>query len=201
MEALLPLVRHPERVRPLIEGRWKTNPKKAQKFHRLAMFQPAMLDGKPFWVVRAEVEGGSPENLLLEQTGEAEVKVDWETQVGHQPMPWSEYIARRPSDKSMDFRVWAVRDNHYSHEFSDLSRWRCFRITTKDSPEHLFGYAPAGSETAKALEAACAGAPKNIATVILRLRFLPEAGSPRGVVIEKIVEPRWVHVEEPKDAP
>jgi len=201
LEKITPLIRQPERVRPLIEKAWQTQPKKPAKFLRMAMFQPALIEGKPFWVVRAEIENGRPENLLLEQTGEAGVKVDWETQVCHQPVPWEEYITRRPADQSFDFRIFAVRDTFYSHEFADSSKWRCFRLTAKDSVEHLFGYVAAGSETAKLLDSYCAGSPRNMATVMLRLRFLPESGSPRGVVIEKIVEPRWVHVGEPADAP
>lgn len=166
------------------------------------MFQPAMLDGVPFWVVRAEVEDGAPENLLLEQIGEADAKVDWETHVCHQPIPWDRYVNERPAGVSMDFRVWAVRDTHFSHEFSDSGRWLCFRLTAKDSDEYLFGYAPADSEVAKVLDTYCAGAPKNLATVILRLHIPESSASPRGVVIEKMVEPRWIHVKDPsKDAP
>jgi len=201
IEDIVPLIRQPERVRPLIEKEWQTKPKVASKFRRLAMFQPATIEGKPFWVIRAEVENSPPENLLLEQTGDAEVKVDWETQVCHQPMPWNDYVSSRPSGQSFDFRVTVERDNFFSHEFSDASKWRCFRIGAKNSVERLFGYAPADSEIAKFLEAYCAGAPRKTASVILRLRFLPEAGSPRGVVIEKVVAPRWVYLKDPTDAP
>ncbi len=201
VEGLLPHVRHPERVRPLIEETWKTRPRPSRKFNRMTMFQPALLDGKPFWVVRAEVEGGEAENILLEQTGPAEVKIDWETHTGYQPMPWDRYATERPDSRSLDFRVWAQRDLHFSHEFSDSGKWRSFRLTAKDSVEHLFGYAEAGSETDRLLETYCAGAPRKTATVLLRLRFPPGSGSPRGVLIEKVVETRWVHVEDPSDAP
>lgn len=201
LEKITPLIRQPERVRPLIEKTWQTEPKKAAKFLRLKMFQPANIEGKPFWVVSAEVADGPAENLLLEQTGDAEVKVDWETHVCYQPMAWGDFIVARPSDQSYDFRVFVMRDSFYSHEFSDSSKWRSFRLTTKNSVEHLFGYVAAGSEMAKQLDDACAGSPRNMASAILRLRFLPEAGSPRGVVIEKMVAPRWVYAVEPSDAP
>lgn len=201
IEAILPVIRHPERMRPLIEDEWKTKPKKSLAFKRLAMFQPAQLEGKPFWIVRAELEDGSSENLLLEDGGADNLRVDWETQVGRQPMPWEEYVAKRPSDRSYDFRLWAVRDNHYSHEFADSAKWQCFRIITKDSQENLYGYAPVDSEIAKTLDQHCDASPRGLATVILRVRALPASASPRGVVIEKVVAPRWVYVEEPKDAP
>jgi hypothetical protein len=202
LERILPLVRDPKRVRPLIEETWAARPPRSARFKRLAMFQPALLDGKSFWVVRADVEDGPSQNLLLEQTGEREVKVDWETHVCYQPMPWDRFAVERPSGKSMEFRVWAAPDNFYSHEFSDMRKWSCFRLRAKDSDQHVFGYAEAGSETAKVLRSYCAGSRNGAATVILSLRVPEESASPRGVVIEKIVEPRWARVgASPKNAP
>lgn len=202
LERILPVVRDPKRVRALIEETWAANPPRRMRFKRLAMFQPALLDGKSFWVVRADVVDGPSQNLLLEQTGEQEVKVDWETHVCYQPMPWDRFAAERPSGKSLEFRVWAVPDTLYSHEFSNTGKWSCFRLTAKDSEEHVFGYAQADSETAKVLRSYCAGSRNGIATVILSLRVPEESASPRGVVIEKIVEPRWARVgASPKNAP
>jgi hypothetical protein len=202
LERILPVVRDPQRVRPLIEETWAANPPRRLRFKRLAMFQPALLDGKSFWVVRADVEEGPSQNLLLEQTGDREVKVDWETHVCYQPMPWDRFAKERPVDESMEFRVWVVPDTLYSHEFSNTGKWSCFRLTAKDSEEHLFGYAAADSETAKVLRAYCAGSRNGTATVILSLRVPEQSASPRGVVIEKVVEPRWARVGgTPKNAP
>lgn len=202
LERILPLVRNPERVRPLIEETWSANPPRRLRFKRLAMFQPALLDGKSFWVVRADVVEGPSQNLLLEQTGEREVKVDWETYVCYQPMPWDRFAVERPSGRSLEFRVWAAPDRFYSHEFSDAGKWACFRLTAKDSDEHVFGYAQADSEAAKILRTYCAGSRNGVATVILSVRVPEESASPRGVVIEKIVEPRWARVgATPKNTP
>ncbi|WP_035614961.1 hypothetical protein [Haloferula sp. BvORR071] len=193
MSAILPLVRDPERVKPLIEDFWKRKPPVKTKYLRLGLFRPETLDGKPFWVVQAEVGGGQMQSLLLEQIGDDQVKVDWETNVCYQPIPWDRYVKGRPTG-AMDFRVWITRDVHFSHEFSDSGKWRCFRLSTRDSDEMLYGYAQAGSEVVRALEAYCDSAPGNVATAILSLRVLEQSASPRGVVIEKMVEPRWVKV-------
>ncbi|WP_367872057.1 hypothetical protein [Luteolibacter sp. Populi] len=194
IDEILPLIRDPERVKPLIEQAWKLKPPVPVKFQNMPLFRPETLDGKPFWVVQAEVAGGPLQSLLLEQTGPTEAKVDWETFVCYQPVPWDRYVTERPSGQAMEFRVWAMRDVHFVHEFSDSGHWRCFRLTTRDSGEVLFGYAPAGSEVAKMLEVYCDGAPSHVATVILSLRVPEHGTSPRGVVIEKMVEPRWVRV-------
>ena len=202
LEEILPLVRDPGQVRPLIEETLAANPRQPLRFKRLEMFQPAVIEGKPFWVVRAEVQDAPSENLLLEQTGDREVKVDWETHVCYQPMPWDRFATERPVGRSFEFRVWAHPDNHYSHEFSSTGGWTCFRLRAKDSEEHLFGYARTDGEVAKTLRARCLSSRNSTATVILSLRVPEESKSPRGVLIEKLVEPRWARVAPaPKNAP
>jgi len=187
-------VRQPERVRPLIEQAWRQSPPQPLKFSRMELFEPTILDDKPFWTVRAEVKDGPVQTLLLEQTGATAVKVDWETHVCYQPMPWDRFVKERPTGESLDFRVWAVRDTYYSHEFPDTGQWSCFRLTTMGSEDFLFGYAAADSEVAETLRSYCAGAPDQVAAVILRLRVPGNGASARGVLIEKIVESRWTVV-------
>lgn len=197
-----PWVRHPERVRPMIEEAWKSEPKRRLKFERMNLFQPASMDDRPFWVVRAEVEEGEMQNLLIEQTGEAEVKVDWETHVCRQPMPWETYVAERPKEGALDFRVWAVPDQFFNHEFSDGRKWKCFRLTAKGAEEHLFGYALADSDVYRELNTLCQSSEGWRASVVVRLRIPEGSVSPRGVVIEKIVAPRWLILDDPgTDAP
>jgi hypothetical protein len=202
IETILPWVRHPERVRPMIEEAWKIEPKQRLKYERMTLFQPANMGQRAFWVVRAEVEDGQIQNLLIEQTGESEVKVDWETHVCRQPMPWDEYFAKRPQGSSLDFRVWAEPDQLFNHEFSDARRWKCFRLTAKGSEEHLFGYALAGSEACQEMETLCQSAAGKKASILVRLRIPEGSVSPRGVVIERVVAPRWVILDAPvADAP
>ena len=201
LEKIVPLVRQPERVKPLIEEEWKVRPKRAMKFVRLTMFQPATIPTGTFWVVRAETRDAEPQSLIVEQMGDNEVRVDWETDVCHQPMDWERYIAERPS-AGLDFRVWVTPDSHYSDEFSNPARWRSYRIKTRSSEEELYGYVPAGSDLARDLDSYFQSAPNGMATVIARLRFPAGGSSPRGVVIEKLVEPRWMYVTDPsKDSP
>lgn len=202
VEELLPFVRHPERVRPMIEEAWAAEPRRPLKFLRMYSFEPATLSTRPFWVVRAEVEDGDPQVVMVEETAGNGVKVDWETHVCRQPMPWSRFATERPVGEVLDFRLWAVPDSHYSHEFSDARRWRCYRLTAKGSEEHLFGYVLAGSEAALELEGLARSAARSKAPVMLRLRRPEGNASPRGVVIEKVVAPRWLLLDEaPQDSP
>jgi hypothetical protein len=200
--AILPWIRQPERVEPLIAAEWRDRPKQALEFTRMTMFQPQDYGGQSFWVVRVEVRDGEPQTLLVEQTEASGVKVDWETHVCHQPMAWDRFIDERPDDRALEFRVRVAPDIHHSHEFSDAARWICFRLTAKGSEDHLFGYAMAGSPEAAFLSERCQITPGGVVSAILRLRVPAGCKSPKGVVIERIASPHWVRVGEPgNDAP
>jgi hypothetical protein len=196
---LLPWVRQPERVEPLIAGEWRERPKRALEFTGMTVFQPQDYGGKSFWVVRAEVRDGEPQTLLVEQSDATGVKVDWETHVCHQPMAWDRFIDERPDDRALEFRVRVTPDSHHSHEFADSARWLCFRLTAKGSDAYLFGYALAGGAEAAFLSERCQTTPGRVASAILRLRVPVDCKAPRGVVIERIVSPQWVRTGDPGD--
>ena len=201
IDKIVPLVRQPERVKPLIEREWKVRPKQALKFSRMTVFQPASIPGGTFWIIRAEVRDGEPQNLIVEQKSDTDVRVDWETHVCYQPMDWDRYIAERPTE-AMDFRLSITPDSYYSHEFSNAGKWRCYRLNTRGTDDYLFGYASPDSEMALELDRYFQGNPGGTATVIARLRFPAGGNSPRGVVIDKLIEPRWMYVTDPsKDRP
>lgn len=180
----------------MIEEAWAAEPRRPLKFVRMSLFEPASLATRPFWVVRAEVQDGDPQSLLVEQDRDGGVRVDWETHVCRQPMPWDRFVAELPDGEALEFRLWAVPDALYSHEFSDAGRWRCYRLTAKGSEEHLFGYVLAGSEAAAQLDTVARSSPGAKATVMLRVRRPQGSVSPRGVVVEKLVAPRWILLDE-----
>lgn len=200
LEEILPWVREPERVGPLIEAEWRERPKRAMKFERMTMFQPQEIGGRTFWVLGIEVGGGGTEMMLAEPEGAGGVRIDWETHVCHQPMDWDRYIAERPAGGAMEFRVRAELDQQFSHEFSDSGRWVCFRLGAKGSDDYVFGYAAAGSEEARVLGQLVLASPSREARVILRLRIPAGCRSPRGAVIERVVSPQWLRLAA-ADAP
>ncbi len=199
VEDTLPWIRDQERVRPLLEDWMARHPKRSLKFTRMGMFHPSMLE--KFWLVRVDVENGPSQHIQLEQTGDTEVKVDWESHVCYQPMLWDEFVTRRPDERALDFRVWITPDNHFSHEFSDSGRWVCFRLAAKDSEEWLYGYAPAGSEAARWMTLATQASRDALTPFLLRLRVPARAASPRGVVIEAVVTQSWTIAGDSKDGP
>jgi hypothetical protein len=200
MEEMLPLVRQPERVAPLMKDHYARNRFTAMGEFQINGLQPVTLGRKAnFWMASVKTKDGLQKNLLIEETDAGEVLIDWETHVCYQPMPWDEYATKRPVGTSLDFRVHANPDQFFSHEFTNSTQWRCYRLTALDSEETLFGYAPAGSETAEILENHFRVNGSNPSALILRLRLPEGLESRRGVVIEKVLSSRWLYIEPPSD--
>jgi hypothetical protein len=112
-------------------------------------------------------------------------------------MPWNQFARERPSGKSLDFRVYAEADHLFSHEFSDSEAWLCFRLTTLNSEEFLFGYVPADSAEAQKIRDGIKKNRGKISNFILRLIIPDQLKSPRGVVIEKVINDRWIFIDPP----
>lgn len=193
------LVRHPERVRPLMEAYYGAQPIPVNRHHRTKLLQSLTLDNRAnFWMASVELEDHSSHNLILEILDSGEPRIDWETLVCHQPLKWDHFATERPAGTSFDFRVYVEPDNFFSHEFADSNRWSCFRLTTLGSEETLFGYANANEEIGRQLMADLSKNPGRKTSMILRLTIPEGLQSRRGVVIEKIVSPRWIYVDPPE---
>lgn len=198
VDMLARLVRHPERVKPLMVEYYARHPLAQSPMRSLRVLQPLTLGNRGnFWMGSVMLADGRLVNLVIEIDAEGMPRIDWETQVCYQPMPWDDFARQRPTGRSMDFRVYAERDNFYSHEFADPEKWLCFRLTALESDETLFGYAAAGSETARLLTDATTHNPHGRTSLTLRLAIPPGLQSRRGVVIEKVVCERWLLIDPP----
>ncbi len=197
VEEKLKYVRHPERVRPHLERYYQSHELKGVELESIQELHPVTIGRRPFFFLRARDIGGGTHALILEDGLEGGVRFDWESEVCYQPMPFDEFIARRPLE-AMDFRVYLEVDRHYAYEFADQERYQSLYLTTRDSDEHLFGYVERGSEVADALRRFVErhGAGKKL-PAYLRLRFLPDSRAPRGVLVEAMLAPRWTLSGDP----
>ncbi|MEP4078495.1 hypothetical protein [Haloferula sp.] len=197
VEDLLPLVRDPERVRPLMEDWYARSPIESRVFEGLGVFQPLDLEGRLFWLTTCMVEGEEPETILMEQTEDGRVFVDWESQVCYQPIPWDEYVEKRPERENLAFRVYLQPDKggFFSHEFRDEDLWSVYRLTTKNSYEYLFGYVEKGSELDEKLIEVSEKNRGYPAALLLNLAIPEGTTSPRGVVIKELLSERWALVD------
>ena len=202
IESLLPLVRHPERVRPLMEKYFANQPMVANPLVSDGVLQPLTIDNNgSFWLKSFELSDRKSRSVLIEVDETGEPKLDWETLVCYQPMPWDKFATERPSGISLDFRVYVAMDNLFSHEFANPDLWACFALTALESDEILFGYAKAGSTLAQEIQDTVNRNREGKTSMILRLSVPEGLESHRGVMIEKVMSHRWIYVEAPDTNP
>ena len=207
VEALVPLVRQADRVAPLMRLHYKDQPLIVSHLKSVTKLEPLTLDDYAnFWTASVELADRSTRDVIIEITDDGQAFIDWETLVCYQPMNWDDFIAQRPADAPMDFRVFVEPDNYFNYEFGEFNRWTCFRLTAHGSEENLYGYVKVGGS---AVEKTLAqdiqrqidhnGGKK--AVMILRIRRSPGQKSPNGVIIEKLVSPHWLLILPPKSEP
>lgn len=198
-EILGSLVRHPKRVQPLINDYYGQHTRETRRVKDILNLQPITL-GKygNFWWATLTMDDGSMEMLVIEMTEQGEARIDWESHVCHQPMPWDEFVAERPIGRALDFRVMVEPIGQLEGEAENATGWPFFRLTTRDAEEFLTGYAAAASTVAADLDELFQKGNGNNANLILRLIFPDKAARPREVVIEKIVNERWIYLDDPE---
>lgn len=198
LDALAHFVRQPARVMPLMRNYYADRPVSLSRLTDFTMLQPLTLDNQAnFWMATVMLESREKRNLLIEITPTGEALIDWETLVCYQPMKWDDFAKTKPRGSSYDFRVYVEPDNFFSHEFADSTHWNCFRLTALDSEETLFGYATTDSEISKTILDLLQRNGGRRSSMILRLGIPEGLQSRSGVVIEKLLSPRWLYIDPP----
>lgn len=202
VEGMIRHVRQPERVGPLMRSYYAGKKVFLGNLSTVTPLQPLTIGNSGnFWKANVLLSDGQRKNLIIEIIQTQEPKIDWETLMCYQPMEWNDFVSQRPQGTAMDFRVMIEKDSFYSHEFADSKQWKSFRLTTVESEETLFGYAPAEGEVAKSLVDAIHKNGDKKTSVILRLSIPEKIQSRRGVVIEKLLSPRWIYLDSPDSEP
>lgn len=198
VEEMAQVVRHPERVRPLMEDYYSRKPFAPLGDVEIEDLNPLTL-GKhaDYWLVFVRRGAADLMEVIVEVDSDAGARIDWETFVNYQPMDWDDYAIRRPAGTSMDFRVHLTPDTLYSHEFQDSERWECYMLTASDSEEILFGYIEKNSPSAEIIRQWFGRHPNHRASMILRLSIPQGLKSPRGVVIDHARSVRWIYIVSP----
>lgn len=198
VDELARTVRQPERVRPLMEDYYSKHPLTPHTISRTRTLTPQTIANRAnFWTTSVELEDKTNRSVVLEILDSGEAKVDWETSICYQPLDWTAYALERPAGKSYDFRVYVEQDNLFSHEFADSSQWNSFRLTALDSIETLFGYARTTSPVSRDILEQLKYNKGGRTPMILRVTIPEGLQSRRGVVIEKLMNPRWLYLDPP----
>jgi len=198
VSSLLPLVRHPERVKPLMEQYYSDKPFPMKRLRSIRSMNPLTLSNRAdFWLASVRQSDDITKYIILQINEEGEALIDWETYVCYQPMGWTDYANYRPAGTTMDFRVYARPDNLFSHEFNNPSQWLCFQLNAQDSDEFLYGYVDASSEVAKKMLMEINQNGGESASLILRLYIPENLEAKRAVIIKEMVCNNWLFIDPP----
>ncbi|MFN6043913.1 MAG: hypothetical protein ACK49I_00420 [Verrucomicrobiota bacterium] len=202
VSSLLPLVRHPERVKPLMEDYYGGKPVTMNRLRSIRSMSPLTLNNRAdFWLASVRQSDDLTKNIILQINEAGEALVDWETYVCYQPMDWTDYANYRPAGTTMDFRVYVRPDNLFSHEFNNPSQWLCFQLNAQDSNEFLYGYVDASSDVARQILMETSRSNGEVASLILRLYIPENLQAKRAVIIKKIICDKWLFVDPPAADP
>lgn len=202
VSSLLSLVRHPERVKPLMEQYYGNKPVSMNRLRSIRSMSPLTLNNRAdFWLASVRQSDDIIKNIILQINEAGEALIDWETYVCYQPMGWTDYAKYHPAGTTMDFRVYARPDNLFSHEFNNPAQWLCFQLNAQDSDEYLYGYVDANSEVAKKMLIEINQNGGESASLILRLYIPENIEAKRAVIIKEIVCNNWLFIDPPAAAP
>ncbi|NWK56733.1 hypothetical protein HW115_14005 [Verrucomicrobiaceae bacterium N1E253] len=200
IEELLPYVRHNKRVKPLMEHYYQSHQLTPGHFSQFKRIRSIGMENHSFVYGKVSLVDGSSKKLLIEQIEDGSFRVDWESDVCYQPLAWDTFIAQRPSSP-MDMRVNISPDHFYAFEFRDESRYQCYKITTRDNNEHVFGYVDKSSPVAMQIKRIILKSQEHGGgreePMTLRLRFPENSNSKRSVHIEALLAPRWTYLNPP----
>jgi len=189
------VIRHEERVMPLVESYYKNHEFTPKEFQVISEFRIVALENKPFLAMAVNFKDGSTRPALIED-GPHGLKVDWETERSYQPVDLEEFIRERPGE-SVELRTWVSLDRFYAYEFSDELKYHSFRLGFQNFDDYLFGYVERDSELARRMRKAFGGGAGGRHPMILRLRFPEGSRAPKSVIIEDLISSIWAYPNDP----
>ena len=139
IEEMLPLIRHPKRVEPLLRDYYSRNNFNPRDFNDFAEFTQATLSGYPFWVTSIKKSDGNLVPMLIEQQ-EDEFLIDWETYVTYQPHDIESLVKTRPTGE-FTIRCSVKPSQLNIYEYSDEKHWLSLALDIPDTDIQLRGYA------------------------------------------------------------
>ena len=101
VEEKLRWVRDAERVRPLMMDFYASHELKGAKWAGLGWSKSIAEPGFRLGYVEAVFETGEPMALIVEETEQGRVKVDWESSVRYGELPWREFVQVKPSKPTL----------------------------------------------------------------------------------------------------
>ncbi len=191
-EALLPFIREPERVGPLLHRYYTAdNP-----------WMPIAIGKKPdlsnltvhrnFAVFSLPLADYGVRPVALEQTPQG-FKIDWESFTGYSELPWGELRRTRPRRPVLVRAVLSPTD-YFNFDFPKGSPWFSYKIRDLHGDHVLYGYVPVDSDLQVRILKMLVNAPSVHA--VLRVRYPEKSTNDTQLEITEVLEKGWIFRED-----
>lgn len=191
-EALLPLIREPERVGPNLLKYYQSG----------NQWNPLALSTKPdlanlevhrsFVVLPLPLADFSQRPIALEQTPEG-FRVDWESFTGYSEISWADLRRTRPREPVLLRAVIRLSD-YFNFDFPSSTTHRCFQLSDQSGENILYGYVPLDSDVEMQIKKIQLTAPSVHA--VIKVRYPTLSTSNRQVEITEVLEKGWIFRED-----
>jgi hypothetical protein len=191
IEATMPFIRDPQRVRPLMEEFYREAPWRPMLVRKLAP-REHFQTRKQMLAGMVEVDDFSRRPIAFLRTPEG-IKVDWESFVGFGDIPWDRLATARPT-RPVLLRVHLVQDDYYNVDFTDARTHACFRMMSHDYAHRLYGYAKRDQPVfGRLMERSH---PQAFTMPTVKVRFKEGGLSSEQVEITEVVSDGWLVTDD-----
>jgi len=182
VEEKLATVRHPQRVAPLMKSFYERQPLQPQIYRSLSNAVSLRDPGYRFGYVEALLTDDTAATLIIEETDDAHLLVDWESAVQFSEMPWNEFLRDRPIEARL-MRVIASR-----HPSS--ADW--IELRHPSDPGRLRSFLDKSDQSLRSLIVQLEAANWRDAPVTLRIGFPAAATDNQTVAIAAVEGKGWL---------
>jgi len=192
----LKYVRHPERVRPLMEKHYEENELETVQFKQISEYRIVHLENHPFLALSV-VDVDDKRVVILIEDAEDRQLVDWESFVCYQEISPDDFVEER-SNETVMLRAYVSPDHFYAYEFADEEKYLSYNLRFRRSDLFMNAFVERGTELEKQFSKVF---PKHYSgtsePLILEVRFVEGGKAPRSVLVEELVSLRWAFAEDP----
>lgn len=118
---------------------------------------------------------------------DGEIYVDWETFVVYSELPWDKLVAEKPT-KAVTVRAISNPSSYYNFDFVD-EKWAAFDLSSPVEDMAFVGYVPKNSALHAKLSPIGSDGRME---VTLKVRYPENAVSSNQIIIEEVVETKWM---------
>jgi hypothetical protein len=193
VEEMLPLVRDADRLADDIRRYYTEGKLEPMELTSLRVLQDRTAGEQRAVTLWIESKSYQPHFLNVCETADG-LRVDWESWVGHSPMPWQEIMEKKPTEPVLVRSLLSLVE-YYNMEFSDDQKWSSFRLSSPDGEHVLYAYVQRGSEEQIRLLRLISENSGGENRVSVTIRYPGGAKSGNQVILDRLVADSWLHID------